>query len=48
MKIVFSKLAKLELEDAVSFYELEFPGLGIRFKQDVKKALDKIREFPEA
>lgn len=37
MKIVFSKYAKLELEDAIHFYELEFPGLGKRFKEEVKK-----------
>jgi len=48
MKTAFSNLAKLELEDAVAFYELEFPGLGIRFKQEVKKAIDKILEYPKA
>lgn len=28
MKVIFTKLAKLELQDAVGFYELELSGLG--------------------
>jgi hypothetical protein len=29
MRIVFSEFAKLEMNDAASFYELQFEGLGI-------------------
>lgn len=28
MKVIFTNLAKLELEDATAFYELEYLGLG--------------------
>jgi len=28
MRIIFSSLAKQEMEDAIKFYELELPGLG--------------------
>ena len=28
VKVIFSKYAKLELNDATNFYELEFEGLG--------------------
>lgn len=48
MKIFFSKLATQELEDATEYYELEQPGLGRRFKQEVKKAALRISEYPEA
>jgi plasmid stabilization system protein ParE len=48
MKIVFSKLAKQELEDAIQYYEIEHPGLGRRFKQEVKKAALRVSEYPEA
>ncbi len=48
MKIVFSEIAEDELADAIRFYELEFPGLGLRFKKEVKKALIRIREYPLA
>lgn len=48
MKVIFSKYAKLELEDATYFYELEFEGLGYRFKKEVKKAVKRISEYPKA
>ena len=28
MRVVFSSLAKRELDDATNFYEMEFEGLG--------------------
>lgn len=48
MKIIFSKYAKLEFEDAAHFYELEFEGLGRKFKEEVKKAAIRISEYPKA
>jgi plasmid stabilization system protein ParE len=48
MKVIFTKLAKLELQDAVAYYELELSGLGKRFKEDVKKAILRIVEYPNA
>lgn len=32
MKVVFDKLAQLELDDATEYYEVELPGLGVRFR----------------
>lgn len=48
MKVVFSKLANLELEDAIAYYELELSGLGINFKKEVRKNIERIKKFPEA
>jgi len=48
MRVVFSKFAKLELEDAVRFYELQYSGLGKRFKDEVRKAALRIAEYPTA
>ena len=48
MKVVFSKLANLELEDAIAYYELEHSGLGINFKEEVKKNIERIKRFPRA
>ena len=48
MEVIFSKYAKLELEDATLFYELEFDGLGRRFKEEVKKAAIRVSEYPKA
>lgn len=48
MKIVFSKYAKLELEDAILFYEMKYKGLGRQFKAEVKRAVLRISEYPKA
>jgi len=46
MKVLFDKLAKLELDDAIEFYEIEVKGLGKRFKSEVKAGILRIRENP--
>ena len=48
MKVVFSELAVCELNDASNFYELEFVGLGGRFREEIRKAVVRISEYPEA
>lgn len=48
MKVLFSKYAQQELLDAVYFYELEYEGLGRRFKEEVRKAAVRISEYPLA
>lgn len=48
MRVIFSKYAKQELEDAVHYYELEYLGLGKRFKEEVRRATLRIAEYPEA
>jgi len=48
MRVIFSKLAKQELEDAANYYELEFSGLGKKFREEIKKAIELIVEHPES
>jgi len=48
MKVLFSRLAKLELTDGADFYELEQPGLGKRFKDEIKTYIARIVRYPEA
>jgi hypothetical protein len=48
MRVIFTKFAKLELEDAIRYYELEYSGLGKRFKQEVRMAALRITEYPQA
>lgn len=48
MKVVFSKYAKQELDDAIHYYELEYEGLGRRFGEEVKKAAIRVSEYPKA
>ena len=48
MKIYFTELAKQEFSDAIAFYESELPGLGKRFKDDVKKSSERLSRYPKA
>jgi len=48
MRVKFSKYAVFELHDAIEFYNQEYPGLGNRFKQEIKEAAERIRDYPTA
>lgn len=48
MGVIFTKLARQEVEDAVRYYELEYEGLGRRFKEEVRKAALRTAAYPEA
>lgn len=48
MGVIFTRIATQELEDAVRFYELEYAGLGRRFKEEVRKAALRVAEYPQA
>lgn len=48
MRVVFSKIAKQELDDATHYYEIELLGLGKRFREEARKAAIRIAEYPEA
>jgi len=48
MRVVFTRIATPELEDAVRFYELEYVGLGRKFKEEVRKAALRVAEYPKA
>ena len=48
MRIIFTRIARQELEDAVRYYELEYSGLGKRLKEEVRKAALRIAAYPQA
>jgi plasmid stabilization system protein ParE len=48
MRVIFTSIARQELEDAVRYYELEYSGLGRRFKEEVKKAALRVANYPNA
>ena len=48
MKVIFSKLARREFEDAIHFYELEYAGLGEKFKQEIENMVLRIAKNPRA
>jgi plasmid stabilization system protein ParE len=48
MRVIFTRLGRQELDDAVHYYELEYAGLGRRFKEEVRKAALRIAAYPKA
>jgi len=48
MNLIFNELARDELKDAFEFYDLEFPGLGFTFREEIKKSLRRIQDYPTA
>ena len=46
MKLEFSELAQLEIEDANAYYNLQQEDLGERFKEHIKESVDSISQFP--
>lgn len=47
MRVIFDELAKIELDDGREYYEMEVTGLGKRFKQEVKRAINIIKKMPK-
>jgi hypothetical protein len=48
MDVEFDPLPLLEMNDAVEYYNYKHQGLGDRFKEDVKKGLLRIIDYPNA
>jgi hypothetical protein len=48
MKIIFLSPAKVELAEAVSYYNTQSEGLGYEFAAEVRKTLERIVRYPDA
>lgn len=48
MTVRFLKIAQIELDEAIEYYNSELPGLGDEFLLEVLNAIDRIQEYPEA
>ena len=48
MNIEISEFAHEESDEAVLFYELQQRGLGLRFRGEVRKSIDRIKRHPKA
>jgi len=48
MEIVFLPVARVELADAISYYNSQSEGLGYEFAAEVKRTLERIVQYPEA
>lgn len=47
LPLIFQPAARLELEEAVTWYEAQQPGLGQQFATEVKLALERAQASPE-
>ena len=47
-QVRFHPAAELELHETADFYDLESPGLGDDFLDDLERALAQLIEFPES
>jgi len=47
MNVLFDELAGEELNDAVEYYELQIQGLVRRFKDEIKRTIRTIKNYPE-
>ena len=48
MKIRLLKIAEAELDEAISYYNKELPGLGDQFLIEFLNGIERIKSFPEA
>ena len=46
MNLEILEIARIELEDAEFYYELQQQGLGLRFKEEIRKSIDRIKMYP--
>lgn len=48
MRIRFLEIAKIELDEAIHFYNNEASGLGDLFLTEVLKCLERIAKYPQS
>jgi plasmid stabilization system protein ParE len=48
VRVVFLKLARQELREAMDYYDGERAGLGRELLAEVRAAIDRIKSFPTA
>lgn len=48
MTMEILEIARLEFDEAKEFYEIEQPGLGTQFDEQIKHSLLRIQQYPQA
>ena len=48
MKITYLDAAEAEFQEAIDYYNEQRAGLGFEFSDEVKEAVTRIRNYPEA
>ncbi len=47
MHVEFIEPASIELDDAIEYYDLQAPGLGKRFLDEILETIELISRFPQ-
>ena len=48
MKVIYLDAADAEFQEAIEYYNEQRAGLGFEFSDEVKEAVARIRNYPEA
>ncbi|MFH1530708.1 MAG: hypothetical protein ABIK09_08265 [Pseudomonadota bacterium] len=48
LPVLFSRIAEQEFLDAEVYYEVQQPGLGGRFREQVIASVQRLRRYPRA
>lgn len=48
MKLKLLTVARIDVADAIAYYNAEEPGLGAEFATEVRKTIERILQFPNA
>ena len=48
MEVRVARLAEIELDEAISYYERQKSGLGRKFYLEIEKTVERIKRFPKS
>ena len=47
LPIVFRRIARLELDESIAWYDAQQPGLGVQFAAEIEALLKRIGDSPQ-
>jgi plasmid stabilization system protein ParE len=48
MKLLYLDAANSEFDEAIAYYNIQSAGLGFEFADEIKEAIERIKNYPEA
>ena len=45
--VVFRRIARLELDESIAWYDTQQPGLGVQFAAEIEKLVTRISDSPQ-
>lgn len=48
MKLLYLDAADSEFDEAIAYYNTKWSGLGFEFADEIKEAVERIKNYPEA